>query len=83
MTLTAQNTKWFQCLGGQIEQKKAKEVERKCFYFMGTEQQIEKLLKTEMEVRNLFYNTNYARFGIIEKLEAKRIYEQGGETKCN
>ena len=42
---------------------------------MGTEQQIEKLLKTELEVRNLFYNQNYARFGIIEKLEAKRIYE--------
>lgn len=55
--------------------KKAKVIERKCFYFMGTEQQIEKLLKTEMEVRNLFYNTNYAKFGIIEKLEAKRIYE--------
>ena len=55
--------------------EKAKEVERKCFYFMGTEQQIEKLLKTELEVRNLFYNQNYARFGIIEKLEAKRIYE--------
>ncbi len=43
---------------------------------MGTEQQIEKLLKTEMEVRNLFYmhyNTNYAKFGIIERMEAKRI----------
>lgn len=53
--------------------EKAKEVERKCFYFMGTEQQIEKLLKTEMEVRNLFYNTNYAKFGIIERMEAKRI----------
>ena len=45
---------------------------------MGTEQQIRKLLKTELEVRNLFYNQNYSRFGIIEKLEAKRIYEQGG-----
>lgn len=55
--------------------EKAKEVERKCFYFMGTEQQIEKLLKTEIEVRNLFYNTNYAKFGIIERMEAKRIYK--------
>lgn len=77
MTLTAQNTKYEMVLVSRWSDrtKKAKVVERKCFYFIGTEQQIEKLLKTEIEVRNLFYNPNYAKFGIIERIEAKRIYK--------
>lgn len=54
--------------------EKAKELERKCFYIAGTQQQIRKLLKTELEVRNLFYNQNYAKFGIIERMEVNRIY---------
>lgn len=54
--------------------EKAKQLEQKCFYIIGTQQQIRKLLKTELEVKNLFYNPNYAKFGIIERMEVKRIY---------
>ncbi len=53
----------------------AKEVGKKCFYFIGKTSQIKKLLDTEIKVRNLFYDSNYAKFRIVEKVEAKRIYE--------
>lgn len=54
--------------------EKAKELERKCFYIIGTKEQIRKLLRTESEIKTLFCNPNYAKFGIIERMEVKRIY---------
>ena len=51
--------------------EKAKELERKCFYIIGTKEQIRKLLRTESEIKTLFCNPNYAKFGIME---VKRIY---------
>lgn len=54
--------------------EKAKELEWKCFYIIGTQQQIRKLLRTESEIEALFCNPNYAKFGIIERMEVKRIY---------
>lgn len=54
--------------------EKAEELEQKCFYFIGTKQQIKKLLKTESEVRTLFYNRNYSKFRIIERMAIEYIY---------
>lgn len=54
--------------------EKAKELERKCFYIIGTKEQIIKMLRTESEIKTLFCNPNYSKFKIIERMEVERIY---------
>ena len=54
--------------------EKAKELERKCFYIIGTKEQIIKMLRTESEIKTLFCNPNYSKFRIIERMEVERIY---------